>query len=146
VKNKRGATVMRNAAIKRWLATLPEDAEIGVDGGGLTLVVDGDDSYLEVGGMPDPTENASPAPPPPEAEPRRALICNPKVGNVVRPMRSRTGRCWKVARLEDDICVLVPLGDDVLAARSERTGRWQGGVRSLRKPWREIIGWELVRE
>jgi hypothetical protein len=83
-----------------------------------------------------------------EGDKPRTLICNPKVGNVVRPKHSRTGRCWRVTLvdLNRDICVLVPIGDDVVTARGERTSRWQGGVRTLRKPWRDIIGWELVRE
>lgn len=38
--------------IREWMATLPDDAEIGVDDGGLCLRVEGNDAYLEIGGMP----------------------------------------------------------------------------------------------
>lgn len=48
---------MTNTELKDWLATLPADAHVGVDEGGLTLrVVEDDQAYLEVGGMPDPEE------------------------------------------------------------------------------------------
>lgn len=47
--------------------------------------------------------------------------------------RSSSGRRWKVAEYRRRKYRLVPLGDDVVAARSERTGRWQGGPRSI---WR----------
>jgi hypothetical protein len=46
---------MRIADIKAWLDTLSEDAEVGVDEGGLTLVVlDLPDVYLEIGGVEPP--------------------------------------------------------------------------------------------
>jgi hypothetical protein len=36
----------------RWARTLPDDADVAIDDGGLSLVeVDGD-AYLEVGGLP----------------------------------------------------------------------------------------------
>jgi hypothetical protein len=37
--------------LQRWAFTLPGDALVGVDEGGLTLVVEDSDAYLEVGGM-----------------------------------------------------------------------------------------------
>jgi hypothetical protein len=46
--------MLSNAELKAWLATLPDEATIGVDEGGLTLRVVDDDAYLEVGGMPSP--------------------------------------------------------------------------------------------
>lgn len=40
--------------LKRWLNTLPPEAGISIDDGGLTLVCDEDpDAYLEVGGIPE---------------------------------------------------------------------------------------------
>lgn len=37
-----------------WLRSLPPDAEVGVDEGGLCLrVVDNEDQYCEIGGLPD---------------------------------------------------------------------------------------------
>jgi hypothetical protein len=49
----RSDPMMSNAEIKEWLGALPDDANIGVDEGGLTLQVEGSDAYLEVGGMPE---------------------------------------------------------------------------------------------
>ena len=46
--------MMSNAEIKDWLATLPEETNIGVDEGGLTLVVEESNAYLEIGGIPGP--------------------------------------------------------------------------------------------
>ena len=47
--------------LKRWLDTLAEDTEVGVDEGGLTLVTtetaDGTSCYLEIGGMSDDDES-----------------------------------------------------------------------------------------
>ncbi len=38
----------------RWLNTLPEDAHVGIDEGGLTLeCVEDVQAYMEVGGMPE---------------------------------------------------------------------------------------------
>lgn len=40
--------------LKQWLNTLPEEAEVGVDDGGLALaVVDSEDCYFEIGGLLD---------------------------------------------------------------------------------------------
>lgn len=41
--------------LMRWLATIPEDADVSIDDGGLNLVVIGEteDTYLEVGGIPE---------------------------------------------------------------------------------------------
>jgi hypothetical protein len=40
--------------IMEWLETLPEDAEVGVDEGGLCLqVVGNEETSLEIGGLPE---------------------------------------------------------------------------------------------
>jgi len=46
--------MMSVAEIKEWLETLPNDSEVGVDGGGLCLRVVGleDAAWLEIGGLP----------------------------------------------------------------------------------------------
>lgn len=49
--------MMRKKEIERWLSTLPDNADVAVDEGGLNLVeVKGDgevgEAYLEVGGVP----------------------------------------------------------------------------------------------
>ena len=36
----------------RWLRTLPDNADVAIDEGGLTLVEVGGDAYMEVGGIP----------------------------------------------------------------------------------------------
>ena len=36
-----------------WLRTLEPDDEVGIDEGGLTLVVKGSEAYYEIGGMPE---------------------------------------------------------------------------------------------
>lgn len=37
----------------RWLKTLPENSEVGIDEGGIWILCDEDpDAYYEVGGMP----------------------------------------------------------------------------------------------
>ena len=42
----------------RWLNTLPKDAQVGIDDGGLALEVVNDPStYLEIGGIPNPDED-----------------------------------------------------------------------------------------
>lgn len=42
--------------LKRWINTLPKDAQVYVDDGGLTLLVDVDsEAYLEIGGQEDYT-------------------------------------------------------------------------------------------
>jgi len=39
--------------LQDWLNTLPDDADIGIDDGGMLLVTAADDdAYLEVGGVP----------------------------------------------------------------------------------------------
>jgi hypothetical protein len=44
---------MKWADIREWGDTLPDDAEVGIDEGGLVLTVAGDEAmYLEVGGLP----------------------------------------------------------------------------------------------
>jgi hypothetical protein len=48
-------SMLRNDLIA-WLNTLPEDCEVGVDDGGLTLQVVNDDEplrYIEIGGIPE---------------------------------------------------------------------------------------------
>ena len=36
-----------------WLKTLPEDAVICIDNGGLTIQASGGEEYLEIGGFPE---------------------------------------------------------------------------------------------
>lgn len=38
--------------LQRWLATLQDGAMVFVDEGGICLVADSDDAYIEVGGFP----------------------------------------------------------------------------------------------
>ena len=46
--------MIRASELKKWLKTLPVNAEVAVDEGGLTLVViDDKETYLEVGGVPE---------------------------------------------------------------------------------------------
>lgn len=40
------------AELRRWIDSLPEDSEVAIDEGGLTLMETGGDAYLEVGGIP----------------------------------------------------------------------------------------------
>ena len=48
--------MMNVKEIKDWLSSLSDEAEVGVDEGGLCLRVFGkeDDEYCEVGGLPEP--------------------------------------------------------------------------------------------
>jgi hypothetical protein len=49
--------MMGKEQIIDWLNTLPEEACVGVDDGGLCLRVDCDpEAYLEIGGMPEEDE------------------------------------------------------------------------------------------
>jgi len=41
--------------LMQWLETLPDDAEVGIDDGGLTLQVESGEEWIEVGGMPEVT-------------------------------------------------------------------------------------------
>ena len=55
--------MMSKKEIERWIGTLPDDANVGIDEGGLNLVevnADGSqgEAYLEVGGIPDEEELA----------------------------------------------------------------------------------------
>lgn len=43
---------MQAREIEEWIKTLDPDDQVGVDEGGLTLVVEGSDACLEIGGMP----------------------------------------------------------------------------------------------
>jgi hypothetical protein len=43
---------MKAKEIKDWLATVDDEKMVAVDDGGLTLVVKGERSYCEVGGIP----------------------------------------------------------------------------------------------
>jgi hypothetical protein len=43
---------MEAKEIKEWLATVADDKTIAIDEGGLTLVVKGERSFCEVGGIP----------------------------------------------------------------------------------------------
>ena len=40
-----------------WLSDLDDDDLIGIDDGGLTLVVEGKEDYYEIGGLPEESEN-----------------------------------------------------------------------------------------
>jgi len=42
---------MHRDDILDWLMDLPEDAEVGIDEGGLTLIVIEHDAHLEIGGI-----------------------------------------------------------------------------------------------
>lgn len=43
---------MEAKEIKEWIATVADDKMIAIDEGGLTLVVQGERSFCEVGGIP----------------------------------------------------------------------------------------------
>jgi len=45
--------MMTKTQLATWLDALPEDAEIGIDDGGLCLQVFSSDEYLEIGGLPE---------------------------------------------------------------------------------------------
>lgn len=45
--------MVSRAELLKWINSLDADAYIGIDEGGLTLVVEGSTAYYEVGGMPD---------------------------------------------------------------------------------------------
>jgi hypothetical protein len=45
--------MMAKAEILKWVNALPDEAQIGIDEGGLHLIVDESEDYLEVGGMPE---------------------------------------------------------------------------------------------
>jgi hypothetical protein len=45
--------MMAKREIASWLESLPDDAEIGIDDGGLALQVHKSDECLEVGGLPE---------------------------------------------------------------------------------------------
>lgn len=63
------------------------------------------------------------------------------LGATMVSVRSKSGRRWHVHTISVPLsgkraeCTLVPLGDDVSSARSETTGKWQGGVRSICVPY-----------
>jgi hypothetical protein len=45
--------MMSKQDVRAWLDTLPEDAEVGIDDGGLCLQMHGSTAYLEIGGLPE---------------------------------------------------------------------------------------------
>lgn len=46
--------MMPKREVQEWLDSLPDDAEISIDDGGLCLVTDAESSsYLEIGGLPE---------------------------------------------------------------------------------------------
>jgi hypothetical protein len=45
--------MMTKRQIWRWLNTLPPDAQVGIDEGGLALQEWNGEAYLEVGGLPE---------------------------------------------------------------------------------------------
>lgn len=89
--------MMSNADIKAWLAALAEDAKIGVDEGGVTLVVLGDDRYLEVGGIPNPDVKPVPTPPPPRAKPARSAEPNGRQWLGLWVRHKLKGTEWQVS-------------------------------------------------
>jgi hypothetical protein len=48
-----GNEMMNMKDVRDWLNTLPEDAVIGIDEGGLSLQMLGGEEYLELGGLPE---------------------------------------------------------------------------------------------
>ena len=51
-EKENGSSVMSVKDVREWLSTLPDDANVAIDHGGLALVeVDGE-AYIEVGGIP----------------------------------------------------------------------------------------------
>lgn len=73
----------------------------------------------------------------------------PRVGAVYMAHRSRSGRRWRVGSIDVRFkeVVLVPIGTDVKRARSARTGKWQGGVRSKRVGFAELCSrWVSVAD
>jgi hypothetical protein len=50
--------MMSKQEIREWLDTLPDDAQIRVDGIELGLQVNGSEAYLAIGGLPDDWEDA----------------------------------------------------------------------------------------
>lgn len=44
---------MTVSEIKEWLDSLPADASVGIDDGGLALQQVGTEAYLEIGGIPE---------------------------------------------------------------------------------------------
>lgn len=71
----------------------------------------------------------------------------PRVGEVWRPIKG-SGRLYEiVGHPIDDEWTLRPIGDDVASARNERTGKWQGGVRTIRRGTGVLLGrWLRVAE
>ncbi len=45
--------MMSKREILEWLNTLPDEAEIGIDEGGLCLQMFADEAYIEIGGLPE---------------------------------------------------------------------------------------------
>ena len=54
---RKGKLMISVSELKNWLETLAEDDFVGVDDGGLCLVVLDTDAYYEIGGMPEEEEN-----------------------------------------------------------------------------------------
>ncbi len=48
--------MMAARELQDWLGTLNDGDMVGIDDGGLTIVVAGSDAYLEVGGIPEEEE------------------------------------------------------------------------------------------
>lgn len=67
-------------------------------------------------------------------------------GLILVAKRGRGGRRWRVrGRSALDRWVLDPLGDDVVSARSGKTGKWQGGPRSIERSSEELYeNWRVA--
>jgi hypothetical protein len=50
--NRKDHAMLNATEVRAWLATLPDDALVGIDEGGITLQALDSDAYLDVGGMP----------------------------------------------------------------------------------------------
>ena len=71
-----------------------------------------------------------------------------RVGDQLRPTRSRSGRIWRVtSETREGWRVgfyLTPQGDYVGPSRNRRTGKWQGGVRGIWRTLAQLETWERV--
>lgn len=70
-----------------------------------------------------------------------------RVGLVLVAVRSGSGRLWRVgSEVHHGLWMIEPLGGDVVRARSRRTGRWQGGPRSMQRTTAELRDAQRWRE
>lgn len=45
--------MIKVSELRKWLDTLPQDENVGIDEGGLILYTELGDAHIEVGGLPD---------------------------------------------------------------------------------------------